>query len=321
MIDVNLNFKRKIFISHAEEDSDIALNIAALLKAKLNIEVSIDKYFLIAGDNWKLKIENEIKDSELLIVLESRIVAATLAPGVEKEIEIAKIHFIPVIIGLIRNYHQGINEKDFQIVDFGKDGKNEDAVFEIAKLLLSKSHPFVSSGLAALSVDKSASIEIHKKISFISTHAQEIYIIGQTFKSWLLEDYGNNIRHSTANIKLYMPAKKDVSLKHLSLIHKNGEGILIEIQNAKKRALELTKENKFKLEAYILKVKPMFSMIAVDINKPNGFFSIDHYLTQIPGEDRPKLIIYKSGSRLFELYKTILFQIIKDAVPLVSSNQ
>lgn len=321
MLEINLNFKRSVFISHAEEDSDIALNIAALLKAKLNIEVALDKYFLLAGDNWKHKIENELKNSELLIVLESRIVAATLAPGVKQEIELSKKHRVPIIIGTIRNYQQGLNEKDLQIVDFGKDGKNEDAVFEIAKLMLSKTHPFVSSGLAALSIDKLAASEIHKKINYISTHAEEIYIIGQTFKSWLLEDYGNNIRYSSANIKLYMPSKKDVSLKHLCLIHKNGDGILNEIHNTKKRALELAKENKYKFESYILKVKPMFSMIAVDINKPNGFFSIDHYLIKIPSEDRPKLIIYKNGSPLFELYKTVLFQLTKDAVPLTSINQ
>ncbi|MBK9937516.1 MAG: toll/interleukin-1 receptor domain-containing protein [Chitinophagaceae bacterium] len=66
---MNLNFlilKRKIFISHADEDSEIAHNIAALIKRALNVEVALDKFFLYAGDDWKAKINIELDHQRLL---------------------------------------------------------------------------------------------------------------------------------------------------------------------------------------------------------------------------------------------------------------
>jgi hypothetical protein len=322
-MNLNFNFRRKVFISHADEDSDIAHNIAFLIKKTLNVDVALDKYFLYAGDDWKAKIKHELRSSEIVIVLESRIVAASLAKGVVEEIEMAEKYNIPVFFGLIRRQIHELKGKNYQVIDFGKDGKNEEAVNEIARILIGKTHPFMNIGLAALVLNKHDASQVHGNTNEISKNAKEVYVIGHTLKSWL-HDYGNLIRYGNAKIKIYFPSKKDISLKHLSLIHKNGDKILPEIANAKKRAIELNFEpgfDKDKLECYVLKIKPMFSIMGVDLSEPHGFITVDNYLVKISSDERPKMIIYKAESPLFELFKGMLFELIKDAEQLTSPNQ
>lgn len=319
---MKINFIRKVFISHAEEDSEIAHNISFALKKRLNVDVSLDKYFLLAGDRWKNTIYEEINASELVIVLESRLVSAKIASGVVDEIELAKELGVPVILGMIRG-HKVLHESNFQIIDFGKDGKNEDAVFEIAKFLLIRSQPFAPMGLAAITASKEEASKIHGNTPTIATTAENVYVIGHTLKSWL-EDYGNHIRFGKAKIRLYLPSKKDPCINYLQVIHTNGKRIVEEIVSAKKRAIALNNEEGFekdKLECYVLKVKPMFSLMAVDIDKPYGFFTIDNYLSKVSSENRPKLIIYRKDSHLFKLFEKILNDLIENSTPLKSISQ
>jgi hypothetical protein len=320
---MKLHYNRKIFISHADEDTEIAHAIAFNLKRRLNLEVALDKYFLTIGENWRTKIETEIRSSEIMIVLKSRIVAHSLAKGVDDEIQIAERYRVPVVVGLIRQQIDFITNSVYQTIDFGKDGKNEDAIFEIAKLLLEISHPFAISGLAAIATNKQEASKIIGNTEFISNNAEKVIVIGHTLKSWL-QDYGNLIRYGKAQVKVYFPSMKDLSLKYLTLIHKNGERIIDEIRDAKKRAIELNFEkglDKDKFECYVLKIKPMFSMMAVDIHLPNGFITIDNYLFKVSSENRPKIIVFKQGSDLFEQYKKILFELLQDAQPLESQDQ
>ncbi|MBK9937515.1 MAG: hypothetical protein IPP02_03855 [Chitinophagaceae bacterium] len=91
----------------------------------------------------------------------------------------------------------------------------------------------MSIGLAALVLNKHDASQIHGNTNEISKNAKEVYVVGHTMKSWL-HDYGNHIRFGKAKIKIFFPSKKDVSLKHLCLIHKMGSKILPEIAVAKR---------------------------------------------------------------------------------------
>ncbi|MBK9937514.1 MAG: hypothetical protein IPP02_03850 [Chitinophagaceae bacterium] len=62
----------------------------------------------------------------------------------------------------------------------------------------------------------------------------------------------------------------------------------------------------------------MFSIMGVDINEAHGFATVDNYLVKISTDERPKMIIYKSESPLFELFKGVLLELVKDAQLLTS---
>jgi len=310
---VSFTYTRRVFISHAEEDTEIAQNISNLLKNRLNIDVQIDKNFLHAGNHWLSVVEEEMKKSEVVIVLFSRLVAQDGSEGVLKEIQLAHKNNIPVIKGLIRQ-QQAYDESQF--INFGEKGDREMAIWEVARFLLNKSTPFSPIGLAGFYKNKG---DIPEDTECIADLDCDIIVIGHTLKAWF-GDYGNLIRFGKARIKTYFPSSKDAGLPLLKAIHRSGNRIMQDIKESKRRAIALAKEinDPDRFQCYELQIKPMFSAMVVNPNKENGYISIDHYIFRISTENRPKFIIKGLNSPLYKLYWQVIQQLIENAKPLTN---
>ncbi|SDT92821.1 toll/interleukin-1 receptor domain-containing protein [Desulfobacula phenolica] len=313
----NKLFIRRLYISYASEDLFIAQNVANLLKNCLNIEILLDKYFLNPGDQWATTIEKNIKKSEAVIILISRLVSQNGAAGILEEERLALRFNIPVIKGVIRLQHSILNDDNHQVIDFGENGDKVSAAWEVARFLLNKSNPFCSLGLAGFYKNKEDAIIAYGTTEEIADSSKKVIVIGHTLKAWF-GDYENIIRYGQAQVKVYFPAKNDAGLKLLAETHRSGKRIYKDIKKAKKKAISLYREinNPDIFQCFELKTKPMFSAMAVDLEDDHGYISVDHYLYKISSENRPRILIKGHDSPLFKLYAGVIRNIIKKAKPL-----
>jgi hypothetical protein len=315
---VTPSFARRIFLSHAEEDSEIAHNVEQLLKRKLGVDVRLDKLFLDPGDTWRSKISMELKNSELFILLHSR--TAAIAPGVQDELSEARRLGLPVIVGVIRNHRPTPPLSDYQLIDFGKNGQSEEAACQVARFLLNRSHPFAPIGLLAVHKNKSDAIKIHGCTESLAKKAKRIVVFGHSFKEWL-GDYGSWIAQGKARVELYFPASNAIGMDLLKATHHTGRKITEAIESRKTDALTVSKELQKKgkgdkLACYEIPMKPMFSAMAVDPEEEKGFITVDHFLVRVSSENRPKLDLFRQESPLFRMYWQILEELIHTAKPL-----
>jgi hypothetical protein len=306
--------KRRVFISHASEDTEIAFNVAASIKRHLDIDPEVDQGFLRPGVDWAAEIRRRVGRSELIIVLVSRVVANELALGVQNEINLALSLNVPVLFGYIRGYHSSTHA---QYVDFGEDGTRVQGIWDLAKFIISESHQFRTLGLDSVYIDPSATSSILGSSEQIATKASEISILGHTMKKWL-GDYGNAIRHGRAAISMYFPAHDAIGIDLLVATHRNGPQVLGQIALAKSRALALEKEinDPGHFRCYVVPVKPMFSAMLVDRTKHDAFIVADHYSVARGAERRPNLVIHGSSTPLFEYYADAFDKITEKAYPL-----
>ncbi|SEG89404.1 TIR domain-containing protein [Thermomonospora echinospora] len=305
---------RRVFISHASEDTDIAFNVAALIKRYLDLDPQVDQGFLRPGTDWSAEITRRVGKSELVIVLLSRVVAGELAKGVEDEIKLAQSLNIPIVFGRIRGYRSSMRH---QVIDFGEDGRRVDGIWDLAKYLLSESHQFRVLGLDSLYVNPSATGAVLGSPEDIANQAAEISILGHTMKKWL-GDYGNAIRHGKASISMYFPAVDAIGMDLLVATHRNGTQVLEQIARAKRHALAIEEEldDPAKFSCYAVRIKPMFSAMIVDRAQHNAFIVADHYSLARGAEGRPNLVIHGSSTPLFEYYSSAFDRVIADAYPL-----
>lgn len=305
-----------MFISHASEDTDIAFNVAWMLRRYLDLDAHVDRGFLRPGANWRAEIETRIRSSELLIVLLSRVVGGDAADGVTEEVELARSLNIPVIFGRIRNY-----PADFPVqhVDFGEDGRRIDGVWELAKFLLSESHRFRALGLDSLHLDATGVTGLMGSPESISMSARRVLVLGHTMKEWL-GDYGNAIRHGTASISMYFPARSAVGLDLLYATHRSGSRIDEQIARSKSEALLLEREidDAARFRCFVIPVKPMFSATVIDPEDHDARVIIDHYSFQVGARDRPKFVVRGSATPLFQYYWKVVQNLTARALPLRS---
>lgn len=311
------SFSRPIFISHAEEDSDIAHAVAQNLHRRLTPKLHLDKYFLTAGAQWKDKIEAELKSSELLILLVSRVIAGGLAPGVVDELNLAAKYNIPVVVGLIRNLPVPDRFKDFQVVNFGERGDREEAMWEIARFLLINSSPFAPLGFSGVFFSRDEASAVVGTTEQIAQEAKSVIVIGHTLKAWL-SDYASAIRSASAGIDFYIPSDSDLGMPLLEEVNRAGPRILKSIQETRRELIEIIREIGAapRVRCFHLRVKPMFSVMAIDIDLPAGCIVVDNYLYRVSSENRPRMLLRGPGTPLFQLYKGVLNNIISDATQI-----
>lgn len=312
-------FPRRIFLSHAKEDTNIAYNIANMLKKKLDIDVQLEKYFLNAGDRWQLAIKEKIKSSEVVIILISRLTAQMGAKGVLDEETIAKRYNVPVIKGIIRGEQPDSKQEEFDFIDFGERGEKESGAWKVAKFLLNKSNPFISLGLGGCYCNKEEASIAYGNTEYIANSADEVIVIGHTLKAWF-GDYGNFIRYGKALVKVYFPISNGPGQRLLVATHRSGKEILKNIKESKRRAIALAKKinDPKRFQCYELKIKPMFSIMAVDPGKEDAYISVDHYLYKISSENRPNFILKRKYNPLYDLYWNVVVELIENSVPLVN---
>jgi hypothetical protein len=309
---------RKVFIAHASEDTDIAFNVASLLKRYLDVDPHVEQGFLRAGIDWTSQVERTVRDSEVVIVLQSRVVAAESAEGVLAEVKLARALNIPLILGCIRGFRPSGHE---QYVDFGEDGRRVEGVWGLAKYLLSESHQFRSLGLDSIHIDAAEAATVLGTPEQMANRAAEIVVFGHTMKQWL-GDYGNAIRHGNAFVSMYFPAASAVGIELLVASHRNGAQVLQQIARAKQDALTLEKElaDPSRFRCFTVPVKPMFSATAVDPARPDAFMVVDHYSFRVGAPGRPKLIVQGTSTPLFQYYWSTLQALIADAEPLTAER-
>jgi hypothetical protein len=311
------SFTRPIFISHADEDSDIAHSVAQILMRRLTATVRLDKYFLSAGEKWRERIATHVLESELLILLSSRITANHLAPGVEEELRLASMFDVPVVVGLIRN--QSIPEafQDYQVINFGERGEREEAAWEVARFLLLHSSPFAPLGIAGVFKSKDGAAGAIGSTEDIANSSTSVIVIGHTLKAWL-SNYGAALIEGTAEISLYVPASSDPGLQLLSATHKRGPDIVRGIAATRSALADLMKHGSLagRVRCYELPVKPMFSITGIDIDMPHGSIVVDHYLYHVPSERRPHVLLRGTHTPLYKLYREQIRLLTATATPL-----
>lgn len=308
--------RREVFISHAVEDVDIAFRVAANLRRYLDLEVHVDESFLRPTQSWRSEIESRIDNSELLIVLQSRVVEGGLAPGVLDEIERAQARNIPVVIGCIRGRRPAGSE---QAIDFGEDGGRIDAMWSVAKFLLSESHPFRVLGLDSIHADAASASRVLGTAERMAARAVKVSIFGHTMKNWL-GDYGNAIRHTSASIEMTFPASDAIGMDLLVAGHRNGRAVVREIERAKASALELEAEfeqsDPGKFRCFCVPVKPILSYTCLDLDTPRGIFVIDYQSYLVGSDNRPKMIIQGRDTVLFKHFARLKQAIDAISIPL-----
>ena len=305
---------RHVFISHASEDVDIAFNVAALLKRYLDINAHVDQFFLRAGNRWRPEIADKISSSELLIVLRSRIVESNTAPGVTDEVSFAEQRNIPVVFGRIR----GLGPSEvFHEIDFGEDGTRVGAAWDLAKYLLSESHPFRVLGLGAVSIGTATISATLGDPEAIASRDGKITVLGHTMKQWL-GNYGNAIRHARSSIRMFFPAADATGMDLLIASHRNGSLVLDEINKAKRAALALEREiaDPDSFSTFVVPVKPMFSATIVEPVGAESVIVIDPYSYKVGAELRPKYIVRGRHTALFLYYSEVVQNVISSARPL-----
>lgn len=312
------SFTRRVFISHASEDAEIAFNVASMLKRHLDLDPFVDEGSLRFGADWTARMLSVIQGAELLILLESRMVAGDLADGVRTEVELARALNIPIVIGTIRGYrHEGVEPH----VDFGHDGRRVDGVWGIARYLLSESHQFRALGLDSIQLNSAAAASVLGTPESMATRAEEILVLGHTMKLWL-GDYANPIRHATAKISMYFPAREAIGLELLSTSHRIGRRVLDQIARTKQDALAVQEEigDPDRFQCFVVPVKPMLSATVVNPDQNDSFIVVDHYLHMVGAEGRPKLILQGARTPLYELYWRCFQSIIETARPLAEES-
>ncbi|UOX90408.1 toll/interleukin-1 receptor domain-containing protein [Amycolatopsis sp. FBCC-B4732] len=305
---------RQVFISHAAEDVEIAFKVAALLKRYLDINAYVDQSFLRVGSKWRPDIEGKIKSSEVVIVLRSRVVAAEASPGVINEVEYARQMNIPVVFGAIR----GAKLSDVHHeIDFGEDGSRVGAVWDLAKFLLSESHPYRALGLGSVCVGTASVSATLGDPEIIASREGMITVLGHTMKQWL-GNYGNAIRHARSKIRMYFPATDAIGMDLLIASHRNEHLVLSEIEKSKAAALELQVEidDPEKFAAYLVPVKPMFSATIVEPSGAEAVIVVDPYSFKVGAELRPKFIVRGKHTDLFSYYHKVVSNIIAKSEPL-----
>jgi hypothetical protein len=307
---------RSVFISHASEDTEIAFNVAAMLKRYLDLDSHVDRGFLRSGVDWTAEIKRKMRESEVVLVLLSRVVAGELAAGVREEVELAQSLNIPILFGTIRGYSARM---EFQFVDFGEDGRRVEGVWELAKFLISESHHFRVLGIESFYVDASRINLLFGSPEKIASLASDVFILGHTMKQWL-GDYGNAIRHCRASVTMYFPARNAVGLELLSNTHRSGDRILQQIERAKHEALALERElnDSSRFQCFAIPVKPMFSTTVVDPTRHDAYMIIDHYSFKVGAEDRPKFVVRGSETPMFKYYWKVFEELVEHAAPLES---
>lgn len=321
MLNSRQSFTRSIFISHADEDTDIAHSVAQILTRRLTATVKLDKYFLTAGDKWRERIATNVRESELMILLSSRITANQLAAGVEEELRLASEFNVPVVVGLIRN--QSIPEafQDYQVVNFGERGERDDAAWEIARFLLLHSSPFAPLGIAGVFKTKDGAAGTIGSTEDIANSSSSVLVIGHTLKAWL-SNYAAALIEGTAQISLYVPAPSDPGLQLLSATHKRGPDIVKGIASTRSALAELIRNGSIasRVRCYELPVKPMFSITAIDVDTPHGSIIVDHYLYHVASERRPHVLLRGPHTPLYKLYREQIRLLTAAATPLEGGN-
>ncbi len=307
-----------MFISHASEDTDIAFNVAWMLRRYLDLDSYVDRGFLRLGTNWREEIQDRIRSSELLIVLLSRVVGGELSDGVTEEVELARSLNIPIIFGCIRNYKANL---PVQHVDFGEDGRRIDGVWDLAKFLLSESHRFRVLGMDSLHLEAGGITTLMGNPESITMNARRVLVLGHTMKEWL-GDYGNAIRHGRSSISMYFPARAATGLDLLYATHRSGDRIGEQIARAKSEALMLEREvdDPARFQCFVIPVKPMFSATVIDPEDYDARIIIDHYSYQIGARERPKLVVRGSSTPLFNYYWKVVQSLTARALPLGEDN-
>lgn len=311
-------FIRPVFISHAEEDSEIAFSVAAVLRRRLTAEINLDKFFLTAGAKWKERIEDRIRSSEVLIVLISRITSNSIAPGVEYELELASRYNIPVIFGLIRGSAVPDRYEDYQFVDFGERGDREEAAWDIARALLLNSSPFAPLGLSEVFATGRDADSKLKSTTEVATSANSVIVVGHTLQAWLA-NYQAPLREATAEVHLYIPADDSPGNALLDASHRRGSAIRTSILETHARLLDLVRElgPDSCVKCYTLPVKPMFSLTAVDVDSPVGMIIVDHYLYKISSGMRPRMILRGPSTPIYSMYRIMLAQLTASAIRMM----
>jgi hypothetical protein len=78
-----------VFVSYASQDQDLAARLFASLQ-KAGFEPWLDKDALGGGEDWNLMIEDQLRETDYVLVLQTPALAAKRVGYVNKEIAIAR---------------------------------------------------------------------------------------------------------------------------------------------------------------------------------------------------------------------------------------
>ncbi|MCO6428973.1 toll/interleukin-1 receptor domain-containing protein [Nitrosomonas communis] len=103
---VTLGSRPRVFVSYASEDQGLAARLFASLQ-KEGFEPWLDKDALRGGEDWNLMIEDQLRETDYMLVLQTPALAAKKVGYVNKEIAIAREQalryrgsfLIPLVVG------------------------------------------------------------------------------------------------------------------------------------------------------------------------------------------------------------------------------
>ena len=137
-----------IFICHASEDKEKAMDISENLKAG-GLNPWIDHEGIRGGDKWDNLIERTIKDSDYFVILQSKAMAAKTYGYVNKEIHLAlkrvdyfrgSNYIFPVIIEQLDENEKLEDFKDFQFTDLTTKSAIEELIKDIRRDFQRRNH-------------------------------------------------------------------------------------------------------------------------------------------------------------------------------------
>jgi len=123
----------RVFLSYASEDNALAVRLFAALQ-QAGFVPWIDKDGLRGGDDWNLLIEEQLRDAEYVLVVETSALAAKRVGYVNKEIALARSHaqryrgsfLIPLVVDDLPQTEQLAELSEFQRMPLRKDHFQED---------------------------------------------------------------------------------------------------------------------------------------------------------------------------------------------------